>query len=32
MINTEDNNGFEYINIEHSKENGWDYLPDLDNY
>ena len=27
MINTEDNNGFEYINIEHSKENGWDYLP-----
>lgn len=26
-INTEDNNGFEYINIEHSKENGWDYLP-----
>lgn len=28
MINTEDNNGFEYINIEHSKENGWDYLPE----
>ena len=27
-INTEDNNGFEYINIEHSKENGWDYLPE----
>ena len=26
MINTEDNNGIEYINIEHSKENGWDYL------
>ena len=28
MINTEDNNGFEYINIEHSKGNGWDYLPE----
>ena len=28
MINTEDNNGFDYINIEHSKENGWDYLPE----
>lgn len=28
MINTKDNNGFEYINIEHSKENGWDYLPE----
>ena len=27
-INTEDNNGFEYINIEHSKKNGWDYLPE----
>lgn len=27
-INTEDNNGFEYINIEHSKDNGWDYLPE----
>ncbi len=27
-INTEDNNGFEYINIEHSKENGWDYFPE----
>lgn len=27
-INTEDNNGFEYINIEHSKGNGWDYLPE----
>lgn len=27
-INTEDNNEFEYINIEHSKENGWDYLPE----
>ena len=27
-INTVDNNGFEYINIEHSKENGWDYLPE----
>lgn len=27
-INTEDNNGFEYINIEHSKVNGWDYLPE----
>lgn len=27
-INTEDNNGFEYINIEHSKENGWNYLPE----
>ena len=27
-INTEDNNGFEYINIEHSKANGWDYLPE----
>ena len=26
-INTVDNNGFEYINIEHSKKNGWDYLP-----
>lgn len=27
-INTVDNNGFEYINIEHSKKNGWDYLPE----
>lgn len=27
-INTVDNNGFEYINIEHSKENGWNYLPE----
>lgn len=27
-INTEDNNGFEYINTVHSKENGWDYLPE----
>ncbi len=27
-INTEDNNGIEYINIEHSKKNGWDYLPE----
>lgn len=28
MINTEDNNGIEYINIEHSKKNGWNYLPE----
>ena len=28
MINTVDNNGIEYINIEHSKENGWDYIPE----
>lgn len=28
MINTVDNNGIEYINIEHSKDNGWDYLPE----
>ena len=27
-INTEDNNGFEYINIEHSKKNKWEYLPE----
>lgn len=27
-INTVDNNGFEYINIAHSKVNGWDYLPE----
>ena len=27
-INTEDNNGFEYINTAHSEENGWDYLPE----
>ena len=27
-INTEDNNGFEYINIKHSEENGWKYLPE----
>lgn len=27
-INTEDNNGFEYINIEHSKDNGWNYIPE----
>lgn len=27
-INTEDNNGFEYINTVHSKEKGWDYLPE----
>ena len=27
-INTEDNNGFEYINIEHSKDNKWDYIPE----
>lgn len=27
-INTEDNNGFEYINIAHSEENGWDYIPE----
>lgn len=27
-INTEDNNGFEYINIEHSKDNGWHYIPE----
>lgn len=27
-INTEDNNGFEYINTKHSEKNGWDYLPE----
>ena len=27
-INTEDNNGFEYINTAHSEENGWKYLPE----
>lgn len=27
-INTEDNNGFEYINTAHSEENGWEYLPE----
>ena len=27
-INTVDNNGIEYINIEHSKKNKWDYLPE----
>ena len=27
-INTEDNNGFEYINTAHSEENGWKYSPE----
>lgn len=27
-INTVDNNGFEYINIAHSEENEWKYLPE----
>ena len=27
-INIVDNNGFEYINIAHSEENGWDYIPE----
>ena len=27
-INTEDNNGFEYINTAHSEENKWEYLPE----
>lgn len=27
-INTEDNNGFEYINIAHSEKNKWKYLPE----
>lgn len=27
-INTVDNNGFEYINIEHSEKNEWKYLPE----
>ena len=27
-INTEDNNGFEYINIAHSEKNEWKYLPE----
>lgn len=27
-INTVDNNGVEYINIAHSEENGWKYLPE----
>ena len=30
FINTKDINGEEYINIEHSVENGWQYLEDQD--
>ena len=29
-INTKDNAGVEYINIPHSKKNGWTYLEDQD--